>query len=275
MLKHSTLLSFIAFAMLLLFSLDNVQAQSRSVLQSFNSKTAANKNVRAKKVLSPSTKSTEIKFEPIKPIVHNGMTYESGIKIWFELADGRYVDPTKHKWQRNERFKIWFESPMPAVVALYQNYQHDQLKSTQRYPDDRWADSFNVLPAGVPTVLPLDFKMDNNLEDELMSIILTRADNAEILPPGSSFDTEDWQSNDDGMTGPGGSMKGLKVKPVAYDTLQQKNKEILALPKKKGTKFEVFLEGGANNACQNPDDAAVVVLGVGSITQVQFQLHKD
>jgi hypothetical protein len=274
MLKHSGLLVIIASTMLLLFLQNNVHAQSRSALQSFKKDVAANKNVKAKMTGGiGGLKGRGLKFEPIQPIVHDGETYESGVKIWCELADGSYVDPIKHKWQRRERFKIWFESPMPAVVALYQNYPHDQLKSTQRYPDNRWVDSFNVLPAGVPTVLPVDFVMDDNLEDELMSIILTRADNAEILPPSSSFDTEDWTSDE--ITGPGGSMKGLKAKTTVFSTLLAKNKEILKLPQKRGTKFEIFIENGADNACQNPDDAAVIILGVGPITQTQFKLHKD
>jgi hypothetical protein len=282
MFKHLSLLIVVAFAILLLFLQDNVQAQSRSALQSFKKSTTANKNINAKIPQSTAIKGggKSIKFEPIQPIVHNGTTYQSGVKIWFELADGSYVDPTKHKWQRRERFKIWFESPMPAIVALYQNYPHDQLKSTQRYPDSRWADSFNVLPAGVPTVLPVDFVMDDDLEDELMSIILTRADNAEILPQNdSSFDininTDNLVVGGDMLIGQGGSMKGLKAKTITFDTLLKKNREILALPKKSGTKFEIFIEGGSNNASQNPDDVAVVVLGVGPITQVQFTLHKD
>jgi hypothetical protein len=207
---------------------------------------------------------------------------ESGVKVWFELADGTLVDPAKHKWQRKEKFKIWFVSAVPVLVGLYQNYPHDQLKSRQVFPDKKFPRTFNVVPAGRPQMLPVEFITDNDLEDELMSMVLVRADAdtsmlVETAEPEVLLVHQEHESisisaerTETTVAVIPGTMKG-------FEAMQKANDNINAMDdtKRASSKFAIVSCAGVKPRSRTPDEVATIVLGVGPVTQVQFKLHKD
>ncbi|MDR2705266.1 MAG: hypothetical protein LBC02_05765 [Planctomycetaceae bacterium] len=122
------------------------------------------------------------KFNAIAPVsvpLSNGSGVVSGctnaIKVWFELSDGRYVNPKYYRWAPNEIFYVHVLSAVPVYVTLYQNYPGIS-QSKRAYPDERFPASFRIIKPGEDTRLPVAFQMDGNHNTEFMSIVVTRAD---------------------------------------------------------------------------------------------------
>lgn len=122
------------------------------------------------------------KFSAIAPVdvpMASGTAVVSGctnaVKIWFELSDGRYVNPKYYRWMPHEVFYVHVQSAVPVYVTLYQNYPGIS-QSKRAYPDARFPSSFNMLRPGEGTRLPVAFQMDGNFNNEYMSIVVTKAD---------------------------------------------------------------------------------------------------
>ncbi len=129
-------------------------------------------------------KSTDgtLKFGAIAPVdvpFSNGSGSVTGctnaVKIWFELSDGRFVNPKNYRWAPNEVFYVHVQSAVPVYVTIYQNYPGIS-QSKRAYPDDRFPNSFRMLKPGEGTRLPVAFQMDGNHNNEFMSIVVTKAD---------------------------------------------------------------------------------------------------
>ncbi|MDR1268020.1 MAG: hypothetical protein LBK82_00710 [Planctomycetaceae bacterium] len=99
----------------------------------------------------------------------------NAVKVWFELSDGRYVNPKYYRWAPNEVFYVHVLSAVPVYVTLYQNYP-GVSQSKRAYPDGRFPASFRPLKPGEDTRLPVAFQMDGNHNTEFMSIVVTKAD---------------------------------------------------------------------------------------------------
>lgn len=99
-----------------------------------------------------------------------------GIKVWFELKDGTLINPTKKRWDRREKFYVHIQAAVPIYVSLYQNYPDSRPTSRQIYPDSKYNDSFKAIQPGQSTRLPVMFEMDDDQRDEIMSMVVVRAD---------------------------------------------------------------------------------------------------
>ena len=104
------------------------------------------------------------------------VTADLGIKVWFELQDGTLVNPIKHRWGSKERFWIHIQTAVPVYVALFQNYPESRPASRQVYPDQAYPESFKPLAANETTRLPVLFEMDDDMRDEIMSMVVVRSD---------------------------------------------------------------------------------------------------
>ena len=104
-----------------------------------------------------------------------------GIKVWFSLEDGTCFNPIKRKMGVKERFYVHIQSAVPVYVALFQNYpESDQPESKQVYPDAKYPETFKVLQAGQAVKLPVAFEMDDDTRNEIMSMVVVRADAPQI-----------------------------------------------------------------------------------------------
>lgn len=124
---------------------------------------------------------------------------QTAAKVWFELADGVKVDPREHEWRAKEKFYVYVEATAPVFVYLF----HEQpakdgapAQSIQVYPNKRYPNSAKAIQAGTPTRLPVKFEMDDNAEDEIMSMVVVRADwepiqNDLTKPAAASVDKDD------------------------------------------------------------------------------------
>jgi len=131
------------------------------------------------------TKATTTgKFSAIAPVgvppigvdpVVGSISYNNAVRVWFELSDGRYVNPRTYRWAPNEVFYVHVQSAVPVYVVLYQNFASG-LPSKRVYPDARFPESYRMLMPGVDTRLPVAFQMAPNFLPERMSMVVTRAD---------------------------------------------------------------------------------------------------
>jgi len=121
--------------------------------------------------------------EQIEQIDKTDSTTITGItnamRIWFELPDGRLVDPSVYRFSPREVFLVHIEAAVPVYVTLFQNFP-DGRDTVQVYPVERFPSSFRILDAGISTKLPVLFAMDDNYDAEFMSVVVARADWEEI-----------------------------------------------------------------------------------------------
>ena len=103
----------------------------------------------------------------------------TAVRVWFELTDGRYVDPRFYRWAPGEMFYVHVQSATPVYVVLYQNFRNG---SRQIYPDPQYLHSYQIVGPGIDTRLPVLFRTDRNFAPEHMSIVVSRADWAGIQP---------------------------------------------------------------------------------------------
>ena len=149
---------------------------------------------------------------------------ENAAKIWFELADGTKVNPLKHQWQAKEKFYIYVEAAAPVYIWLFHETPDKNGKvaqSVQIYPDKQYPKSVNAVQPGRKTALPVEFEMDDDDQDEIMSMFVVRAD---------------WEGIQDGLTKPavdsvsadanGRPVVNAKVDESAYGTLKCLNARV-------------------------------------------------
>jgi hypothetical protein len=125
---------------------------------------------------------------PPVQVIENGPPMGLAVKIYGQVLDvagqpGAFINLTKHKWQRKERFFLWLETAVPLQLAVFQNYPQTQglVPSRQVSPDERFPETFGTILPGQPYRFPVMLEMDDNLIDEIVSFIVVRAD-AAVLP---------------------------------------------------------------------------------------------
>jgi hypothetical protein len=222
--------------------------------------------------------------------------YQLGVKVWGELIGGpdagKYVNMVKHKWQRGENFYLWFDTAVPAELAIFQNYANDTSPTRRVVPDDQYPESFMTFFPGQPKRFPLAFHMDDDLNDEIMAIVVARTDsglplNEEPKDQAARVDGhEDIASNPDrgnpnrgnpypagdGAGGVGGTLKGHQEAMAKFNQQALGSNTING----KSTKFDI--QGPPTVAppiSTSPDDVSHVLLCVGKIGHLQLTLHKD
>ncbi|GHT31710.1 hypothetical protein FACS1894214_3250 [Planctomycetales bacterium] len=289
MIKKTTILLFAAvisaFAVCgVLFAEEKVPSR-QVALDTFNTLLAkgeiANQDIPSLSKFSAGGSLPSSKFRAVATVCEN-RPVKSAVKIWFELEDGTFVEPTLHRWNPKEKFTIHFVSAVPVLVALYQNYPHDDLKSRQVMPDKRFPASFNAVPAGVDYKFPVLFEMDKNLEDEIMSLCLVRADAspAEIITVSATARAE--------VSTTAGA--GFSATAQAEATLIETSAQTTEVTVTKGSERGFAAIGQAAQSSKfravgtvvcsqrasgrTADDVAVVILGEGPVTQQRFTLHK-
>lgn len=119
-----------------------------------------------------------VRFEPIvendNQEVVNIDPSEMAVKVWFTDAQGNPYNPTKHRFNPKERFSIWLQASCPVTVAIFQNYLTDRPESRLVYPIKGKAVTYQPLQANVPVRIPIDFQMDDDMRDEIMSIVFAK-----------------------------------------------------------------------------------------------------
>jgi len=191
-----------------------------------------------------------------------------GIKVWFSLEDGTCFNPTKRKMGVKERFYVHIQSAVPVYVALFQNYPESaQPESRQVYPDSRYPETFKVLQAGQAIRLPVPFEMDDDTRDEIMSMVVVRADAPQIQ---STLATQAAST----VTNTGGTTIVTAQATVStIGTMKSINDNAAA---EKGTadsvKFAIAAPATATTIV--PNDAAFYMFGAGFIGQWQLTLRK-
>lgn len=206
--------------------------------------------------------SQRIDIDPVPNVDPNKDPYQCGIAVWFQLENGRYVNPVKHRWDPEERFHIWIEPAVPVTISLHQNYPEDRPPSRQVYPDAEFPKTFMSFPAGRSSKLPVRFKMDDDLRNEIMSMVVVRTDCVDL--PLNKIDG-------DGTSGPGGTLRTAAAKFTEWNDEALLNNTIRG----ENSRFDI-VGPGANKPefSDRPEDVQFFMLGVGSSHQFQLTLFK-
>lgn len=194
-----------------------------------------------------------------------------GIKVWFQLAaTGKFVNPTKHRWNPKEELYIWLEPAVPVQVSIHQNYPEDVKKSKHIYPDPKHPKTFSTIfpkPGGVR--LPVKFRTDDDLRKEIISLVLVRSDSG-TLPVVNALAKD----NNSGTSGDGGSLRLAMAEQVKQET--KMNNEATSTGKIKGEDSRLTIVGPDNDQELSSDfeDVAFFMFGHGTSHQFQLTLNK-
>ena len=191
-----------------------------------------------------------------------------GIKVWFSLEDGTCFNPVKRKMGVKERFYVNIQPAVPVYVSLFQNYPDSRPESKQVYPDNKYPDTFKVIQAGQATKLPVPFEMDDDTRDEIMSMVVVRADNPQIQ---SSLTA---QATTTVSTTSGTTTVTAQATAGTAGTMKSIN-DSLAGKKDAPEKFVIAAPSAtASTTSTVPNDTAFYMLGAGYAGQWQLTLKK-
>ncbi|MFK7819949.1 MAG: hypothetical protein AB8G99_14600 [Planctomycetaceae bacterium] len=189
--KKFTILAAVAAAVCLMHGAA-AQAQQLSYQQAMQKFNALRKSPAAKAPVHTITTQSGSRFSiigeadvkppppPIPGPVTPTVTPKLAVKVWFEQVNGMqptgmYMNPEKHKFQRKERFRIWFETATPITLAISQYYPSGARIGKPVYPDQAYPSTFGVVTPGAPFALPVLFAMDDTLVDEHMMLAISDA----------------------------------------------------------------------------------------------------
>lgn len=199
--------------------------------------------------------------------------YQMGVAVWFELSpSGQFVNPVKHRWDPLERFYVWINPAVPVTISLHQNYPEDRPPSRQVYPDVRYPATFQTFMPG-PHRLPVLFEMDDDLRNEIMSMVVVRADNPALPVHGQPFvqalQPDQLAGGNTGAEGVGGEFR------ATAEAMTRFNDEAVAQGTINGesSRFTIVGPSGPEMSMQ-PADVQFYMLGCGLSHQFQLTLFK-
>lgn len=218
---------------------------------------------------------------------------QTGIKIWFKLEkDGSFINPTLRRWDPNDQFQIYILTPVPVYVALFQNYPEDRPATKQILPDKHYPATFCAVPPGRPYCLPVRFKMDNDMRNEILSFVISRIDEpriggtrivsataiaatensvagatATVTVPDIANRTDPPSISSSSFAGASGVLMGPSNdgKASAFFAGQDLNKEAAKVS---------IVNSSTTASATTIDEIATYVLGAGKTAQFQMTLHK-
>lgn len=217
-----------------------------------------------------------------------------GIKVWFELADGTIVNPTKKEWKPRERFYVHVQTAVPVYVALFQNYPDSRPTSRQIYPNTKYSDSFKALQPGQATKLPVLFEMDDDMRDEIMSMVVVRSD-WEGIQTGLTAQATASVVHENGSaqvsaqvtTRGAATMKSINDSAVTKEkaTLEEVKENIAGLSEKEAANLVKALNNASENvkfqivgsdvaSSKQPNDVCFYMFGAGNVGQWQLTIKK-
>jgi hypothetical protein len=195
-----------------------------------------------------------------------------GIKVWFQLEDGTNFNPIKRKMGVKEKFRIHIQAAVPIYVALFQNYPDDRPVSRQVYPAAKYPDSFKAVQPGQSTQLPVIFEMDDDTRDEIMSMVVVRADapNIQSTLTAQATTTTTTNNGTTTVTAQATAATSGTLKSVNDEIIEKKNSD------EKSTASDVKFIISAPSATTSavPNDTAFYMLGAGYTGQWQLTLKK-
>ncbi|MDR2756554.1 MAG: hypothetical protein LBC20_12685 [Planctomycetaceae bacterium] len=216
----------------------------------------------------------------------DGTSYQTGMKVYFQLANGNFVNPSLHRWNPQEKFKIFVVAPVAGYFVLIQNYPEDRPPTRQVYPDTKYPATFTVIPPGKLFELPVKFETDKDLRKETLVLTFARIDEPAIgesvavtatrettatvteTTTATITETETLQARvDRAPARPQNTLTGgvlMRPKNVTQ-TIDYLNKE-------SNSKIRIVEPETAES--NNRDDVAVIVLGEGKTAQFQLTLNK-
>lgn len=191
-----------------------------------------------------------------------------GVKVWFQHENGEFFNPIKRKMGVKEKFYVHLQAAVPVYVSLFQNYPDSRPASRLVYPDAKYPDSFKAILPGQSTRLPVLFEMDDDTLDEIMSMVVVRADAAEIQSTLTTRATSSVSTTGGVMvvtaqatTETAGTMKSLNDKIV-----EGENKDM---------KFNISAPAVSVQPVSSvPNDVAFFMFGTGLVGQWQLTLKK-
>jgi hypothetical protein len=216
-----------------------------------------------------------LRFVPVQ--VGTEPDVKTMIKVWAAPVKdkdetGDYVHLSKYKWQKKERFYLYFESAVPVQIGLYQDYPEasdPNKKTRQVMPDPAFPDSYQTIMPGQPYRFPILMEMDDNLEPEYMAIVVSAVAGLDQVinkpDPGTGTD-------------PGGATRLAKAQKEGIDKLY---KDIKGKPK---ARFNASVDPvdpnkpvdpGSKTSSKSPDDVAIIAFGPENYGYILLKLHKD
>jgi hypothetical protein len=220
--------------------------------------------------------------------------YQTGMKVSFQLeSNGKFVNPSLHRWNPKEKFKIYITAPVAGYFVLAQNYPEDRPPTRQIYPDKKYPKTFTAIPPGKTFELPVKFETDNDLRKETLVLTFARVDEPNV---GESITVRETATRETSATRETATRETTQTPAVPEtSSLQTRADRAPARPDKeptggvlmsaknvtqtldylnKAVNTKTRIVESTETVSSNKDDVAVIVLGEGKTAQFQLTLNK-
>lgn len=195
---------------------------------------------------------------------------DTAFEIWAEIVEGplkgRFVNLSEYQWHRKERFILWMKAAVPVQLSVGQVFPKDNAKCVQVLPRPEDPLDLTTIPAGRDVKFPIGFIMDDDNEDEYMSILVVRADSGQ-LPINNPTQTQADSGDDD--LGSDGVLRSTTIKLAEFHqravstdvNVRSEFKSAAAIPKTRDSAL--------------PRDVAVTVAGTNGRAEHTIRLKKS
>ena len=206
------------------------------------------------------------------------------VKVWFTDIQGNPYNPTKHRFNPKERFDIWICSNVPVVVSLFQNYQEDRPDSRLVYPVKDNPVTYQPLKAFVPVKIPVSFEMDDDMRNEIMSIVVSKGDKTGSVTNVVDAAITNINTGATQSVIVDGNNNNIIMNQEVADCLVRFNNRVLESKNSSlrftpcpGTSLYVNTPTPTGVTCTQQEfgrDVCCILFGHGAIAQYQITLHK-
>jgi len=193
-------------------------------------------------------------MEEVKPVTVRAKSGNTDakiiVKVWAELKDGgEKVQLSNHEWKPGQEFYLYLESAVPLKLSIFQDFPDG--KTVLRLPVPEVLESLDVLKPGEPYKVPATFEMDPDAKEELMRLVMVRADAA--TAPTIKKEENKY------------TFKGLKDYIGDMERVQKETRE---------NKQTLKSASGPKARSANPDDVAEVLFGADNQGSLVLHLKK-
>jgi hypothetical protein len=198
------------------------------------------------------------------------------LKVWaVPLADGREIGKkvhlSKYAWRPKERMHLYFETSTPVYLGFYQDAVDSGGKLTARtkvLPAPAFTQSYKVIEPNQKFRFPVTIELDDDLQDEIMSIVFVTAGDPDLPIPNTTTTTTTPTKNNKLAE------EEFLVFGRSYDAkFDKKAEKVFRL-----TKFRATTDdgdpGSMTSSTGDPDDVAIIAYGNEQSGHVQIRLHK-
>jgi hypothetical protein len=194
--------------------------------------------------------------------------YDLIFRLWAVPSDGpmkgRAVNLAEYEWRPDEPFVLYIESSVPVQFSLGQVYPDQSNRYRLVLPRDGYPLDLTTVMPGREVRFPIPFRMDNDSNDEYMSICVVRADGPDRPIVHTQQNTHPDTISDDNE----GVLRGAVTK------LKELHKQALAGDAASRERFRCDSSRSSAHVSGTSSEVATLIAGTNGKAEYTIRLRK-